>query len=77
MLKALLDYLVRSVVRKPEEVRIKHIETAKVDIFYLSVDKSDLGRLLGKKGRTVEAIRRVISAVGAKLGKETVIDVVE
>lgn len=75
MLKELLQYLVASVVERPERVGIDHISTPKVELFYLSVPKQDLGRLLGRKGRTVEAIRAVVRAAAARIDKETVIDV--
>jgi predicted RNA-binding protein YlqC (UPF0109 family) len=75
MLKELLQYLVAGVVEQPEKVKIDHISTPKVELFYLSVPKQDLGRLLGREGRTVEAIRTVMDHVAAKLGKETVVDV--
>ncbi|MFQ6090468.1 MAG: KH domain-containing protein [Candidatus Bipolaricaulia bacterium] len=77
MLKELLQYLVAGVVEQPEKVKIEHISTPKVELFYLSVPKQDLGRLLGRKGRTVEAIRAVVQAAASKIDKETVIDVVE
>ncbi len=77
ILKQLLEYLVASIVDRPEEIKIDHISTPKVELFYLSVAKADLGRLLGRRGHTVESIRRVIEAVGRRLDKETVVDVVE
>lgn len=76
MLKELLQYLVSGLVEQPEQVKIEHISTPKVELFYLSVSRKDLGRLLGREGRTVEALRAVLAAVAAKQGKETVIDVV-
>lgn len=75
MLKDLLQYLVSEVVEQPERMKIDHISTPKVELFYLSVSRKDLGRLLGREGRTVEAIRAVIQAVAAKQGKEAVVDV--
>jgi len=75
MLKELLQYLVATVVGRPERVKIDHISTPKVELFYLSVPKQDLGRLLGRQGRTVEAIRAVMEAAAARIDKETVIDV--
>ncbi|MCR4404260.1 MAG: KH domain-containing protein [Candidatus Acetothermia bacterium] len=76
MLKELLQFLVAEVVEQPERVKIDHISTPKVELFYLSVSRKDLGRLLGREGRTVEAIRKVIQTIAAKQGKETVVDVV-
>jgi len=75
MLKELLQYLVATVVDRPEGVKVEHISTPKVELFYLSVPQGDLGRLLGRRGRTVEAIRAVMGTVAARIGKETVIDV--
>lgn len=77
MLLKLLQYLVTSVVNEPEKIKIEHTETPQMDLFCLSVAKRDLGRLLGRKGRTVEAIRDLMTAAGVKLEKEVVIDVVE
>ena len=77
MLRQLLEFLVGSVVDKPDQIRIDHISTPKVELFYLAVAPGDLGRLLGKKGRTVEAIRRVMATIAANQGKETVVDVLE
>jgi predicted RNA-binding protein YlqC (UPF0109 family) len=77
MLKELLQYLVAAVVDRPETIKIDHILTPKVELFYLSVPRRELGRLLGRRGRTVEAIRAVVRAAGTRIGKETLIDVVE
>ncbi len=76
MLLKLLEYLVANVVSKPDKIRIEHIASAKAELFYVSVAREDLGRLLGRRGRTVEAIRTVIHAIATKLGKEAIIDVV-
>lgn len=76
-LARLLHYLVAGVVDHPEKIRLSRVETPKVDIFYLTVAKEDLGRLLGRGGRTVDAIRAVLEVVAARHGKEAIVDVVE
>jgi predicted RNA-binding protein YlqC (UPF0109 family) len=77
MLFKLLQYLLGSVLDDLGRVRITRVETAKVDLFCLKVERGELGRLLGRDGRTVEAIRRVMNAVAARHEKEVIIDVVE
>jgi predicted RNA-binding protein YlqC (UPF0109 family) len=77
MLFKALQYLISGVVAEPQHVAIDRIETTKVDIFYLSSPKGELGRLLGRQGRTVEAMRDVLSAIARKLEKEAIIDVIE
>ena len=76
MLVKLLEYLVAHVVNKPDKIRIEHIANPKIELFYISVARDDLGRLVGRRGRTVEAIRTVMHAIATKLGKEAIVDVV-
>lgn len=77
MLKNLLKFLAASVVYNPEEIRIEHIETQQADIFYLKVAKEDMGRVLGKGGRTADAIRCIMQSQAKQVGKDVIIDVVE
>ena len=77
MLFKALQYLIAGVVDEPKNVAVDRIETVKVDIYYLSSPKGELGRLLGRQGRTVEAMRDVLSAIARKLEKEAIIDVIE
>ena len=76
MLLTLLEYLVVGLVNKPDKIRIERIESPKAELFYLSVAREDMGRLVGRRGRTVEAIRRVVHAMATQLGKEAIVDVV-
>ncbi len=76
-LRALLEHLIRPLVDHPDEVRLDWVETPEVTLFYLTAGRGDLGRILGKEGRTIEEIRRVMEAVAAHLGREVIIDVVE
>lgn len=77
MLRALLEYLIGSLVDHPERVEIDCIETPAVTLFYVWARKGDLGRILGKRGQTVEDLRRVMGAAAAHLGREVIIDVAE
>lgn len=77
LLRKLLNYLASSVVNNPERIKIEQIETKEVDIFYLKVAKEDMGRVLGKRGKTADAIRCIMQAGANRLSKEVIIDIVE
>ncbi len=77
MLYRLCLFLVRSLTSDPDAVLIDHIETEKVDIFFLHVGGDDRGRLLGKRGRTIGALRTFLAGVSARLGREVVIELVD
>ncbi|MFQ5794536.1 MAG: KH domain-containing protein [Candidatus Bipolaricaulia bacterium] len=77
MLLRLLEYLVSFLADDPEGIQIDRIETPKVDLFFLRVQESDRGRILGRNGRTAEAIRDLMQTAAARLGKEAIIDIIE
>ncbi|MCK5060519.1 KH domain-containing protein [Candidatus Bipolaricaulota bacterium] len=77
MLYRLCLFLVRSLTSDPDAVLIDHIETEKVDIFFLRVGEDDRGRLLGKRGSTISALRAFLAGVSARLGREVVIELVD
>ncbi len=77
MLYRLLLFLVRSLVDNPEQVRIDRIETERVDIFFLQVGKEDRGRLLGKGGRTIGALRTFLEGVAVRLDREVVVELAD
>lgn len=72
-----LKYLIAHLVDRPDQIQIERIETPQTDIFTLSVPKDEMGRLVGRNGRTAEAIRDVLGALGALTGKEVILDVIE
>jgi len=72
-----LQYLIRTLVDAPQKITVERIETPKVDIFTISVPPEEMGRLVGRNGRTAEAIREVLGAMGATVGKEVILDVIE
>jgi len=77
VLYRLLLFLVRSLVDDPERVRIDRIETEKVDIFFIRVGKEDRGRILGRRGRTISALRTFLEGVAARLDREIVIELAD
>ena len=70
--KEFIEYIVKSVVDNPDEVRIKEISGEQIVVYEVQVGKRDMGKVLGKHGRNVTAIRTLLSAVSAKAGKKRV-----
>ena len=71
-LKEFIEYVVKSMVDKPDEVRIKEISGEQAVLYELRVDKRDMGKVLGKHGSTIVAIRTLLRAVSKKAGNKRV-----
>ena len=77
MLFRLCQFLVHSLVEQPDAVKIDRIETERVDIFFLHVEKEDRGRVLGKGGRTIGALRTFLETVAEGIGREVVVEIID
>lgn len=76
MYKDLLEYLVKNLVTNPDKVVVR--EEQKEDsklMLHLSVDSSDMGRIIGKEGRIIRAIREIINSYGMKNSKKVLVNV--
>jgi predicted RNA-binding protein YlqC (UPF0109 family) len=76
-LKELLDTMVRALVDLPEEVRVSEIVGEQTTVFELVVAKEDLGKVIGKQGKTAKALRTILTAASTKLRKRSVLEIVE
>jgi len=76
-MKELVKYLAKAIVDKPEEVMVTETEGDKTSIIKLRVAQEDFGLIIGKKGRNAEAIRTILRAAAAKLGKRPTLEIVE
>ena len=76
-IKELIRYIVQAIVDIPDEVSVSVIEGTQTEVLELKVAKSDLGKVIGKKGRNVQAIRTILSAVSAKIKKRVVLELIE
>jgi len=76
-MKDLLTQIVQSLVDNPEQVQVIEIESTQTVVLELRVDKSDMGKVIGKQGRTANAIRAILSAASGKAGKRYVLEIVE
>lgn len=76
-MKALVEYIVKSLVDKPEEVEVNEVEGSQVAVLELKVAKDDLGKVIGKQGRTARAIRTIINAASIRANKRIVLEILE
>jgi uncharacterized protein len=76
-MKDLLIRISQSLVDNPEQVQVNEIVSTQTVVLELRVDKSDLGKVIGKKGRTAHAIRTLLSAASGKSRKRYVLEIVE
>jgi len=76
-MKDLIKRIVQTMVDNPEEVEVSEIEGDQISVLELRVAKTDIGKVIGKKGRNVRAIRTILSAASAKAKKHTVLEILE
>jgi len=76
-MKELIEYIVKALVDNPDKVGVTEIAGEKSIIFELRVGEGDLGKVIGKEGRTAKAIRTIITAAAMKQGKRTVLEIIE
>lgn len=76
-MKELVEAMAQSLVDKPEEVKVSEIDGEKTTVFELRVAQSDLGKVIGKQGKTARAMRTILGAAGTKIGKRCVLEILE
>ena len=76
-MKDLIEYIVKALVDNPDKVLVREIAGEKSIIYELRVGEGDLGKVIGKEGRTAKAIRTIITAAAMKQGKRTVLEIIE
>jgi len=76
-MKDLIEFIVKALVDDPGEVNITEITGDKITLYELRVAKSDIGKVIGKRGRTASSIRTIINAVSTKQGKRAELEIIE
>jgi len=76
-MKELISYIARALVDHPEQVSVSEVEGNQTSVLELKVAKEDLGKVIGKQGRTARAMRTILSAASAKIKKRTVLEIIE
>ena len=76
-MKELVLIMAKALVDKPDEVEVREIEGDVTTIFELRVAKGDLGKVIGKQGKTAYAMRTILNATATKLNKRAVLEIIE
>ena len=76
-MKDLIKSIAQAIVDNPEQVTVEEIEGSYTSVFELRVAKEDMGKVIGKKGRTAQAMRDILNAASGKLKKRTVLEIIE
>jgi predicted RNA-binding protein YlqC (UPF0109 family) len=76
-MKDLIEYIAKALVDNPDQVSVTVVDGSQTAVLELKVAKEDLGKIIGKQGRTARAMRTILSAASAKLQRRTVLEIVE
>jgi predicted RNA-binding protein YlqC (UPF0109 family) len=76
-MKDLIKYIAEALVDYPEQVEVSEVEGEQTSVIELKVAKDDLGKIIGKQGRTARSIRTILSAASAKIKKRSVLEIIE
>lgn len=76
-MKELIETMAKALVDKPEDVAVNEVEGERTTVFELRVATSDLGKVIGKQGKTARSMRTILGAAGTKVGKRCVLEILE
>ncbi len=76
-MKAFVEYVTKALVDHPEEVDVREIDSERAVIFELRLNQTDIGKVIGKSGRTITAIRTLLTSAAAKQGKRAMLEIIE
>jgi len=76
-MKALVEDIARSLVDHPDQVQVSEVEGEQTTVLELRVDPADLGKVIGKQGRTARAMRTLLGAAGTKQNKRVLLEILE
>ena len=76
-MKELIEYIARALVDNPDQVQVREVEGERTTVYELRVGQGDLGKVIGKHGRTARSIRTLLNAAATKAGKRAVLEILE
>ena len=76
-MKELIEYIAKSLVDNPDQVQVSEVVGDQTSVLELKVAKEDLGKVIGKQGRSARAMRTILSAASTKMKKRTVLEIIE
>ena len=77
MMRDLVELIAKSLVDRPDEVAVEEFDEDQATVLELRVAEDDLGKVIGRQGRTARAMRSLLSAAGMKLGRRFVLEIIE
>jgi hypothetical protein len=76
-MKEFLEFVIRQLVEFPDEVMLSEIANEKTTVFRLQMRQTDVGRIIGRNGQTIQAIRALLSSAAARHGQRATLEIVE
>lgn len=76
-MKELVEHLAKSLVNNPQEVVVSEVRGETADVLELRVAKEDLGRIIGKQGRTAKSMRTLLNAAASRTNRKVVLEIIE
>lgn len=76
-MKEFLEFIIKHLVDKPNEVQVNEVDGERTVVYELRVGQGDMGKVIGKHGKTARAIRTLLAAASAKAGKRAVLEILE
>ena len=76
-MKAFIEYVVKALVDFPAEVDVREADGIRVTVYELRLNKSDIGKVIGKQGRTIQSLRTLVNNASSKVGKRAVVEIIE
>jgi predicted RNA-binding protein YlqC (UPF0109 family) len=77
MLRDLVTFIAQAIVDEPDKVQVNEVEGERAVVFELRVSPEDMGKIIGRKGRVIHAVRSLVQAAAAKEGKRATVEILE
>jgi predicted RNA-binding protein YlqC (UPF0109 family) len=77
MMKEFLEFVIRQLVDYPDEVMLSEIPNGRMTIFKVQMRQTDVGRIIGRNGQTIQAIRALLTSSAARHGQRATLEIVE
>ncbi|MBV9120008.1 MAG: KH domain-containing protein [Chloroflexi bacterium] len=74
-MRELVEFVAKNLVGNPDEVKVEEVESGRQTVIELTVDRSDVGKVIGKQGRTARAIRSLLKVAATKQGKRAALEI--
>ncbi|MDD2708905.1 MAG: KH domain-containing protein [Verrucomicrobiae bacterium] len=76
-MKEFIEYVVKALVDYPDQVDVRQVDGDRTIVFELRLNQTDVGKIIGKKGRTIQALRTLVNGASGKQGKRAMVEIIE